>query len=95
MMKNYLLVACTLSCLAILTSHDSRAALRAGAAAIDVTPKELPVIQNGGFLERQVRLVADPIYARALVIESGGDAGDASASSGGAVCPSQRLRSRK
>ena len=73
MMKNYLLVACTLSCLAILTSHDSRAALRAGAAAIDVTPKELPVIQNGGFLERQVRLVADPIYARALVIESGGE----------------------
>ena len=54
--------------LSLLLSSVS-AEFRAGAAAVNVTPKELPVIQNGGFLERKVRLVADPIFARALVME--------------------------
>ena len=57
--------------LIILCCPVANAGLSAGAAAVEVTPLELPVIQNGGFLERQVRLVADPIFARALVIDGG------------------------
>lgn len=57
-------------CLVLLSASGvARAEFRAGAAAVDVTPLELPVIQNGGFIEGQLRLVADPIYARALVLQ--------------------------
>ena len=64
-MRSVLLVAiCSL-----WVAGEVRAEFRAGAAAVDVTPRELPVIQNGGFIERQVRLVADPLSARALVLQ--------------------------
>lgn len=53
----------------LLMPLQAHAGLRVGAAAVDVTPLELPVIQNGGFLEGAARLVADPIFARALVVE--------------------------
>ena len=36
---------------------------RAGAAAIDITPMELPVIVNGGFLEKQAYAVQDEYIA--------------------------------
>jgi len=48
------------------------AGLRAGAAIVDISPKTLPVIVNGSFLERTASRVAEPIYARCLVLESGG-----------------------
>ena len=48
------------------------AGLRAGAAVVDISPKTLPVIVNGSFLERTASRVAEPIYARCLVLESGG-----------------------
>ncbi len=45
--------------------------LRAGAAAVDVSPPDLPVIVNGGFLENHANTVHDPLQARALVLDDG------------------------
>ena len=45
--------------------------LQAGAAAIDITPAEFPVIVNGGFTERTADKVHDPLFARALVLQRG------------------------
>ena len=47
------------------------APLEAGAAAVDVSPKKLPAIKNGGFLQAIADRVDDPLYARALVLKSG------------------------
>lgn len=44
---------------------------RAGAYAIDVTPQQLPVIVNGGFSERLISKVTDPLHARCLVLDDG------------------------
>jgi hypothetical protein len=43
----------------------------AGAAQVDITPQQLPVIVSGYFLERKVDAVRDPLYARALVLDDG------------------------
>jgi len=45
--------------------------LRAGAHAIDITPKKLPVIVNGGMSERTADKVVDPLHARCLVLDDG------------------------
>lgn len=45
--------------------------LRAGASAVDVTPRELPVIRNGGFLEAIDRRISDPLHARCLMLDDG------------------------
>ncbi len=45
--------------------------LRAGAAAVDISPQTLPAIMNGGFLERRANRVVDPLHARALVLSDG------------------------
>jgi putative membrane-bound dehydrogenase-like protein len=58
-----------------LTVGISNAEFRVGAAAVDATPAHMPVIQNGGFLEQEVRLISDPLFARALVLEQS-DGGD-------------------
>src|SRR5262245_25521602 len=42
--------------------------LRAGAAAVDITPVKLPVIINGGMLERTADKITDRIHARAIVL---------------------------
>lgn len=45
--------------------------LRAGAAAVDITPQKFPVLVNGGMLEHKATKVTDPIYARSLVLDDG------------------------
>lgn len=45
--------------------------LRAGAAAVDVSPDHLPAIINGGFTRRTADSVADPLHARAVVLAQG------------------------
>jgi putative membrane-bound dehydrogenase-like protein len=50
----------------------ARTTLSAGAAAVDISPTSFPVIRNGGFLEAQDHRLADPLFARAIVLESGG-----------------------
>ncbi|MCZ2342463.1 MAG: hypothetical protein LC104_11820 [Bacteroidales bacterium] len=44
---------------------------RAGAAAVDVTPEQFPVIVNGSFLEKTATKANDPLHARALVLDDG------------------------
>ncbi len=47
------------------------AEFRAGAAAIDISPRVLPAISNGGFLEATRDRVDDPLHARCLVMSRG------------------------
>ncbi len=47
------------------------AELRAGASAIDISPRVLPAIRNGGFLEATSNRVDDPLHARSLVLADG------------------------
>ena len=46
-------------------------ALRAGAAAVDVTPQEFPVNMPGGFSANMAEGAHDPLHARALVLDDG------------------------
>lgn len=69
----------TLICLVILIFHDygqdcradSPAAIRAGAAAVDISPTEFPLNMPGGFSENYATKVHDPFFARALVLADG------------------------
>ncbi|TWU08308.1 neutral/alkaline non-lysosomal ceramidase N-terminal domain-containing protein [Stieleria varia] len=55
------------------SSHaaDSQAVLRAGAAAIDISPQEFPLNMPGGFNANMAESVHDPFYARAMVLDDG------------------------
>jgi len=44
---------------------------RAGAFAVDITPTNLPVIINGGFLSRSANKVHDRLHVRWLVLDDG------------------------
>ncbi|MBN2475939.1 MAG: hypothetical protein JXB62_15110 [Pirellulales bacterium] len=50
---------------------EPKKSFRAGAFAIDITPRELPVIVNGGVAERTADQVVDPLHARCLVLDDG------------------------
>jgi len=45
--------------------------LRAGACAVDISPRKLPVIVSGSFLTRMASKVNDPLHARCLVLDDG------------------------
>ncbi len=45
--------------------------LRAGAAAVEITPTEFPRIISGGFLENRAQRAHDRLFARALVLDDG------------------------
>ncbi|MCZ6795649.1 MAG: neutral/alkaline non-lysosomal ceramidase N-terminal domain-containing protein [Planctomycetota bacterium] len=47
--------------------------LSAGVAVVDVSPKQLPVIVNGGFTERRAGAIQDPLHARCLVLSRGSE----------------------
>ena len=49
----------------------SRQAFRAGAPAIDVSPRTFPVLVNGGFLQNSATKLNDPIFAKCLVLDDG------------------------
>lgn len=51
-------------------AQDSKP-LRAGAAAVDIAPQQYPVRVNGGFLEANATKLADPIFAKAVVLDDG------------------------
>jgi neutral ceramidase len=55
-----------------LPSRAGGGELRAGAAAVDVSPRTLPALCNGGFVEKTWDKVLDPLHARALVVDDGG-----------------------
>ncbi|MGB1759703.1 MAG: PVC-type heme-binding CxxCH protein [Verrucomicrobiales bacterium] len=49
-------------------SKKTLAEFSAGAAQVDITPIKLPVTVNGGFLTNKVRIIADRLHSRAIVI---------------------------
>ncbi|MEQ1852491.1 MAG: LamG-like jellyroll fold domain-containing protein, partial [Chthoniobacteraceae bacterium] len=76
-MKSARLPLSSIAALALLTltalpSDAAAESLRAGAAAVDITPTKLPVIIAGGFLEGKGVRVNDPLFARCLVLDDGG-----------------------
>lgn len=62
-----LLVVACLPCLAA----DKPPVFRAGAAAVDITPKEFPMNMPGGFGPNLATGVHDPFHARAMVLDDG------------------------
>lgn len=46
--------------------------LRAGAAAVDITPQRLPLSMTGSFQDRQATGAHDRLHARCLVLDDGG-----------------------
>lgn len=53
------------------TRTADRHGLRAGAHAIDVSPRTFPVLVNGGFLQNSATQVNDPLFAKCLVLDDG------------------------
>ena len=62
---------CLAAALGSSTASAAEQTFRAGAAEVDVSPRSLPVIVNGGMLEQQTDVVRDPPYARAVVVDDG------------------------
>jgi len=58
-------------CLGVIQAQADPPILRAGAAAVDITPTEFPRIISGGFLENRAERANDPLYARAVVLDDG------------------------
>jgi Neutral/alkaline non-lysosomal ceramidase, N-terminal/Concanavalin A-like lectin/glucanases superfamily len=56
-----------------LALPSARAELRVGAAVVDITPNQLPVLVNGGMLTRSVDSIHTRINARAIVLNDGQD----------------------
>ncbi len=46
---------------------------KAGCSVVDVSPRVLPAIRNGGFLEESLNRVDDPLHARCLVLSDGAE----------------------
>jgi len=55
----------------LLCARISLAEYRAGAAAVDVTPQEFPVIVVGSMLSRTATEVHTPLFAKAIVLDDG------------------------
>ena len=65
---------CLMMFLSGATLHGAdEVVLRAGAAAVDISPQTFPAFQNGGFLQAKSNRVVDPLHARALVIGDGSE----------------------
>lgn len=67
----WLITFCGVVGLASNLMAQEKSVLRAGAYAQDVTPKNLPISVNGGFVDRQIKAVDDPLHARCLVLDDG------------------------
>lgn len=60
--------------LGMLPDALAAAPLRAGAAAVDITPKHFPMNMPGGFSANLAEKAHDPLHARALVLDNGATA---------------------
>jgi len=52
-----------------MSDQRQACSLRAGAAAVDITPTQFPVNMPGGFLPNMAEGAHDPLHARALVLD--------------------------
>ncbi|MBN1417127.1 MAG: hypothetical protein JXP34_00010 [Planctomycetes bacterium] len=57
--------------IALAAGGGESRAFRAGAAAIDITPAEFPVIVCGGFLEASASVARDRLFVRSIVLDDG------------------------
>ncbi len=69
-MKLLLLTICLFSTAALLHAAD-KPALRVGAAAVDITPKQFPMNMPGGHSANMADSAHDPLNARAMVLDDG------------------------
>ncbi len=58
-------------CVGLIGASAAEPGLRAGAAAVDITPKEFPLNMPGGFSANLAESAHDPLHARAMVLASG------------------------
>ena len=65
-----LVVAIGINLASAAVAQDA-APLKAGAAAVDITPKQLPLNLPGGFAANMADRINDPLHSRALVLQSG------------------------
>lgn len=71
-MRGKLTIVLAIVCCSVVCCVTANAAgLQCGAAAVDVTPRLLPVIRNGGFLQATDDKILDPLYARSIVLDDG------------------------
>ncbi len=52
-------------------AHVAKAELKAGAAIVDITPRQFPVLVNGGMTSRSADKAVAPLYARSIVLDNG------------------------
>jgi len=50
-----------------------QAELKAGAAIVDISPQQFPVLVNGGMTSRTADKVVAPLYARSIVLDNGSE----------------------
>jgi hypothetical protein len=53
-------------CVGLIGASAAEPGLRAGAAAVDITPKEFPLNMPGGFSANLAESAHDPLHARAM-----------------------------
>src|SRR4051794_20532222 len=70
-MKAVATVFCLLPVCFFLSPEPAAAELKAGAAAIDVTPLDFPVLVNGGMLSGSAKKATSKLHARAIVVDDG------------------------
>lgn len=73
-MRAFLSVCCGLAlALSACAGNAEAAALKAGAAAVDITPpaEMLPIAVNGGFNARYIDVINDPLHAKAICLSDG------------------------
>jgi len=61
----------TALCVFLASAVFADGPLRAGAAAVQITPRSLPVSMTGGFQDRLAMKVHDQLHARCLVLDDG------------------------
>ena len=66
-----LLIAAFAFTLGARAQNSDAPQLRAGAAAVDITPEKLPVSMTGAFQDRMATGAQDRLHARALVLDDG------------------------
>ncbi|NBR85548.1 MAG: hypothetical protein EB141_11985 [Verrucomicrobia bacterium] len=69
LLKHFLFVG--LFTLSLALHAADKPVLRAGAAAVDITPREFPLNMPGGFAANMATNAHDPLHARALVLDDG------------------------
>ena len=71
-MKTFGFVICWVTCNLILLP-PAEAELQVGAAIVDITPQQLPVLVNGGMLSKSADTIMTHVNARAIVIDDGSE----------------------